>query len=230
LVVVLVVGLSVGLVNALLIEVIGLSSVIATIATLGIVSGLALMLRPTAAGVISPELAGLVQLRVGPIPTVMIVLIILLAVVDTLLRHTGFGLRIRAVGLNNVYARRLGIRTLPFRAGSYLLCSCLAAVAGMLLAAQVGTGDPTAGTSFTLLAIAAPVLGGAVLSGGHGSLIGAAIGGFILVISQALVSVLGLSSGASYLFAGGLTLLALVSSAETLGRVRRMLRVRQSVA
>jgi ribose transport system ATP-binding protein len=230
LVVVLVVGLSVGLVNALLVEVIGLSSVIATIATLGIVSGLALMLRPTAAGVISPELAGLVQLRVGPIPTVMIVLIILLAVVDAVLRHTGFGLRLRAVGLNNVYARRLGIRTLPFRAGSYLLCSCLAAVAGMLLAAQVGTGDPTAGSSFTLLAIAAPVLGGAVLSGGHGSLIGAAIGGFILVISQALVSVLGLSSGASYLFAGGLTLLALVSSAESLGRVRRLLRGRQSVA
>jgi ribose transport system ATP-binding protein len=160
----------------------------------------------------------------------MIVLIVLLAVADALLRHTGFGLRLRAVGLNNVYARRLGIRTLPFRAGSYLLCSCLAAVAGMLLAAQVGIGDPNAGTSFTLLAIAAPVLGGAVLSGGYGSLIGAAIGGFILVTSQALVSVLGLSSGASYLFAGGLTLLALVSSAESLGRVRRMLRGRQSVA
>jgi ribose transport system ATP-binding protein len=230
LVVVLAVGLSVGLVNAVLVEVIGLSSVIATIATLGIVSGLALMLRPTAAGLISPELTGLVQLRVGPIPTVMIVLIVLLAVADALLRHTGFGLRLRAVGLNNVYARRLGIRTLPFRAGSYLLCSCLAAVAGMLLAAQVGIGDPNAGTSFTLLAIAAPVLGGAVLSGGYGSLIGAAIGGFILVTSQALVSVLGLSSGASYLFAGGLTLLALVSSAESLGRVRRMLRGRQSVA
>jgi ribose transport system ATP-binding protein len=230
LVVVLAVGLSVGLVNAVLVEVIGLSAVIATIATLGIVSGIALMLRPTAAGLISPELAGLVQLRVGPIPTVMIGLIVVLIVVDALLRHTGFGLRLRAVGLNSVYARRLGIRTLPFRAGSYVVCSCLAALAGVLLAAQVGIGDPNAGTSFTLLAIAAPVLGGAVLSGGHGSLIGAAIGAFILVISQALVSVLGLSSGASYLFAGGLTLLALVSSTESLGRVRRMLRSRSSAA
>lgn len=230
LVVVLAVGLSVGLVNAILVEVVGLSAVIATIATLGIVSGIALMFRPTAAGLISPELAGLVQYRVGPIPTVMIVLIVLLAVVDVLLRHTGFGLKLRAVGLNNVYARRLGIRTLPFRAGSYLVCSCVAAVAGMLLAAEVGIGDPNAGTSFTLLAIAAPVLGGAVLSGGHGSLIGAAIGAFILVSSQALVSVLGLSSGASFLFAGGLTLLALASSAESLARVRRMLRGRRSVA
>ena len=99
---------------------------------------------------------------------------------------------------------------MPFRAGSYLVCSCMAALAGMLLAAQVGIGDPNAGNSFTLLAIAAPVLGGAALSGGHGSLVGAAIGAFILVVSQALVSVLGLSDGASYLFAGGLTLLALL--------------------
>jgi ribose transport system ATP-binding protein len=229
-VVVLVVGLSVGLVNAILVEAIGLSAVIATIATLGIVSGIALMLRPTAGGLISFELAALIQRRVGPVPTLMIGLIVFLVLVDAVLRHTGFGLRLRAVGLNNMYANRLGIRTMPFRAGSYVVCSCMAALAGMLLAAQVGIGDPNAGNSFTLLAIAAPVLGGAALSGGHGSLVGAAIGAFILVISQALVSVLGLSDGASYLFAGGLTLLALVSSAESLNRVRRMLRSRASAA
>ena len=229
-VVVLAVGLSVGLVNALLVEAIGLSAVIATIATLGIVSGFALLLRPTAGGLISMELAGLVQRRVGPIPMAMIALIVLLVVVDALLRRTGFGLRLRAVGLNNTYAHRLGIRTLPLRTASYLVCSCMAALAGMLLAAQVGIGDPNAGNSFTLLAIAAPVLGGAALSGGHGSLVGAAIGAFILVISQALVSVLGLSDGASYLFAGGLTLLALVSSAESLDRVRRLARRRASAA
>lgn len=229
-VVVLAVGLPVGIVNAVLVEAIGLSSVIATIATLGIVSGAALMLRPTADGLISFELATLMQRRIGPIPTSMIALILILVLVDALLRHTGFGLRLRAVGLNTTYARRLGIRTMPFRTASYVVCSCAAAVAGLLLAAQVGIGDPNAGNSFTLLAIAAPVLGGAVLSGGHGSLVGAAIGAFILVISQALVSVLALSDGASYLFAGGLTLLALVSSAESLARARRLMRSRLSVA
>lgn len=220
--VVLAVGLGVGILNAVLVEVIGLSAVIATIATLGIVSGVSLMLRPTAGGVVSPDLATLIEHRVGPVPLSLMALLVVLVLVDVVLRRSGFGLRLRAVGLHTVYARRLGIRIMPLRAGSYVVCACLASLAGVLLAAQVGIGDPSAGNSFTLLAIAAPVLGGAALSGGQGTLVGAAIGGLILVISQALVSVLGLSDGASYLFAGGLTLLALVSSAESLDRVRRM--------
>ena len=101
---------------------------------------------------------------------------------------------------------------------------------GILLAAQVGIGDPNAGNSFTLLAIAAPVLGGAALSGGHGSLVGAAIGAGILVLSQSLVTVLALSDGTSYVFAGVLTLLALLSSGESLARLRRLFRVRAAAS
>jgi len=222
--VVLACGLAVGAVNALLVERIGLSAVIATIASLGLASGAALLLRPTAAGLISPELNLLASRRLGAIPMSLIALVALLAVADIVLRRTGFGLRLRAVGLNGVFAQRLGIPTRRVRTACYLGCSCLAALAGVLLAAQVGIGDPNAGSSFTLLAIAAPVLGGAALSGGHGSLVGAAAGAFILVISQSLVSVLGLSDGSSYLFAGGLTLIALMSSAESLERVRRLAR------
>ena len=97
-------------------------------------------------------------------------------------------------------------------------------MAGVILAAQVGIGDPNAGNSFTLLAIAAPVLGGAALSGGHGSLVGAAIGASILVLSQSLVAVLALDDGTSFVFAGALTLLALLSSGESLARLRRLVR------
>jgi ABC-type sugar transport system ATPase subunit/ribose/xylose/arabinose/galactoside ABC-type transport system permease subunit len=230
LMVALVVGGAVGLVNALLVERIGLSPVIATIATLGIASGVALMLRPTAAGVISPELMKMMMSRLGPVPYSLIVLVAVLVVIDGFLRRTGFGLRVRAVGLNGVFARRLGIPTTTVRACCYLVCSILAGVAGMILAAQVGIGDPNAGNSFTLLAIAAPVLGGAALSGGHGSLVGATIGAFILVVAQSLVSVLGLTDGASYIFTGGLTLLALVSSADSLRRLRRILSARKELA
>jgi ribose transport system ATP-binding protein len=227
LLVILVVGVAVGLVNALLVERIGLSAVIATIATLGMASGVALMLRPTAAGMVSPELMRLMQERLGPVPYSLIVLVLLLAAADSLLRRTGFGLRVRAVGLHGVFAQRLGIRAARVRATCYVLCAVLAAMAGIILAAQVGIGDPNAGNSYTLLAIAAPVLGGAVLSGGHGSLVGATIGAFILAVSQSLVSVLGLTDGASYLFTGGLTLLALVSSADSLRRLQRLLHVRK---
>lgn len=227
LVVVACLGAGVGLVNAFLVEGVKLSPVIATIATLGIVSGIALIMRPTAAGLISPEL-GMMMMneRLGPMPVALVVLLALLVVADFVFRHTGIGLRLRAVGLNGLFATRLGIRTRRVRTACYVTCAALAGVAGVLLAAQVGIGDPNAGNSFTLLAIAAPILGGAALAGGHGSLVGAAIGAGVLVISQSLVTVLGLSDGIGFIFVGGLTLLALLSSADSLVRLRRLLRFR----
>ncbi|GCD90017.1 ATP-binding cassette domain-containing protein [Nocardioides sp. LS1] len=220
-------GVVVGGLNAFFVERIKLSPVIATIATLGMVSGVAYMMRPTAAGLISPELG--VQLmfkKVGPVPVALIAVLVLLVLADVVFRRTGAGLRIRAVGLNGAFATRLGIPANRVRALCYVVCAAIAGAAGVLLAAQVGIGDPNAGNSFTLLAIAAPVLGGAALSGGHGSLVGAAIGASILVLSQSLVTVLGMSDGTSYVFAGALTLLALLSSGESLARVRRLARFR----
>ena len=217
-------AVAVGGVNAVLIEKIGLPAVIATIAMLGVAGGMALVLRPTAGGLVSPSLTSLAQNRVGPVPISLIVLVIVLAVVDISFRRTGFGLRVRAVGLNGVFAQRLGIATGRVRAASYVICSALAALAGVVLAAQIGVGDPSAGNSFTLLAIAAPVLGGAALSGGRGTLVGAAMGSLILVISQSLVTVLGMSDGTSYVFTGALTLLALLSSTDSLQLVARYVR------
>jgi ribose transport system ATP-binding protein len=223
LVVSVVLGLTVGGVNALLVEKVGISPVIATIATLGVVSGIAFMMRPTAEGLISFSLAEQLMLKkLGPIPVSLIVLLALLALADTWFRRTGAGLRLRAVGLNGLYANRLGIPAARMRALCYVLCAAFAGVAGVILAAQIGIGDPNAGNSYTLLAIAAPVLGGAALSGGHGSLVGAAIGASILVLSQSLVAVLALSDGTSFVFAGVLTLLALLSSGESIARVRRL--------
>lgn len=220
-------GITVGGVNALLVEKVGITPVIATIATLGVVSGIALIMRPTADGLISFALAEQLMLaKVGPIPVSLIVLLALLVLADVWFRCTGAGLRLRAVGLNGPFATRLGIAAGRLRATCYILCAAVAGVAGVILAAQIGIGDPNAGNSFTLLAIAAPVLGGAALSGGHGSLVGAAIGASILVLSQSLVTVLALDDGTSFVFAGVLTLLALLSSGESIARVRRIVRSR----
>ncbi|HET9422920.1 MAG TPA: ATP-binding cassette domain-containing protein [Nocardioides sp.] len=218
-------GVTVGGVNALLVERVGISPVIATIATLGVVSGIAYIMRPTADGLISPALAEELMLRkYGPIPVALIVLLAAMVLADIWFRRTGAGLRLRAVGLNGLYAARLGIAAAVRRTLCYVICAGLAGVAGVILAAQVGIGDPNAGNSFTLLAIAAPVLGGAALSGGHGSLVGAAVGASILVLSQSLVAVLALDDGTSFVFAGALTLLALLSSGESLARLRRLVR------
>jgi ribose/xylose/arabinose/galactoside ABC-type transport system permease subunit/ABC-type multidrug transport system ATPase subunit len=208
-------GVAVGLVNAWLVERRGLSPVIATIATLSLAGGVALVLRPTAAGSVSPSLAAALTRQVGVFPAPLLVLVALIIAGDVALRRTGLGLRIRAVGLNGTFAYRLGTNTVAVRSVAYLACGLLAAVAGVLLAAQVGVGDASTGSGYTLLAIAAPVLGGASLLGGRGMLVGTALGALLLALAQSLVPALGVSDATSYLFTGGLTLIGLAVYSRT---------------
>jgi ribose transport system ATP-binding protein len=222
-------GLAVGLVNAWLVERRGLSPVIATIATLSLAGGVALVLRPTAAGSVSLALSGALTQKIGVIPAPLLVIAAIVIAGDVALRRSGLGLRIRAVGLNGTFAYRLGISTVAVRSVAYLLCGLLAAVAGVLLAAQVGVGDASTGSGYTLLAIAAPVLGGASLLGGRGLLIGTALGALLLALAQSLVPALGVSDATSYLFTGGLTLIGLAVYSRT-GRTRHSFPGAQRVA
>ncbi len=205
-----VLGLVVGAVNATVIERLRISPVITTIATLGILQGVGLLLRPQAAGTISLDLTNALTKQAGAFPIALLVLTAAFVVADVTLRSSGRGLRLRAVGLNPLFAYRLGENAPRLRQLSYLGCAVLAALAGVLLAAQVGVGDSTVGNQFTLLAIAAPILGGASLQGGRGTFVGCLLGAVLLAMAETLPTVLSLSDGASFLLTGALTLLALL--------------------
>ena len=205
------VGLAVGLTNALLIEGAKVSPVIATIATLGASSGLALMLRPTAGGLISDKLGRIFKGGPGFLPWPLIVILVAVVLGDAILWRSGTGLMMRAVGLNPVSSQRLGLPTRRLRVASYLACGMLAAIAGITVAAQVSIGDATVGGNYTLLAIAAPVLGGASLLGGRGSFLGCLIGAIVLALTQTLPQILGISDAMGFLFTGLLTLGALMA-------------------
>lgn len=204
-------GLLVGAVNAWLVEKMKLSAVIATIATLGIVGGIALALRPTPGGRIGFEMMSMLTASLGILPVPLLTIIILAIAGDILLRRTGLGMRVRAVGMNGLYAQRLGIRASMVRAGAYILCGLLAALAGIFLAGQVGIGDATVGNTYTLLAIAAPVIGGASLLGGRGTLVGVLLGSILLGLAMTLSVVLRISQGANLVFIGVVTLIAMAS-------------------
>jgi ribose transport system ATP-binding protein len=204
------IGIAVGAVNAFIVEKLRIPAVIATIATLGILQGLGLTLRPTPGGTINAAVTSALTTSVGPVPVPLIVVVAVFVLCDFLLRSTGRGLRLRAVGLDAVLAFRLGQNTPRQRQLAYVGCAVLASVAGILLAAQVGVGDSTVGNQFTLLAVAAPILGGASLLGGRGSFVGCLVGALLLALSEALPSVLNLSNGLSYVLAGALTLVAIL--------------------
>jgi ribose transport system ATP-binding protein len=223
-------GIVIGIVNSVIVERIRISPVIATIATLGILQGIGLLLRPKAAGAISLDVSSALTKQVGPFPVPLLVVAGMFVLADLALSRTGRGLRMRAVGLSPVSAYRLGENAPRQRQLAYVACAVLAAIAGVMLAAQVGVGDSTVGSTYTLLAVAAPILGGASLLGGRGSFIGCLVGSVLLATSLALPTVLSLSDGTSFLLTGGLTLLALLiytrSAWVVIGRSARLLRVR----
>jgi ribose transport system ATP-binding protein len=214
--------LVVGVFNVLLTYVLGLSSIIATLATYSMLVGAALWLRPTPDGSISQSFADVMLKSVGFMPVGFIVVAVLAVAADLWLYRTGTGLLVRAVGLDEGSAARLGARVARTLVGALLISSLIAALASLFVSSQVLVGDPNVGLGYTLTSIAAAVLGGASLTGGRGSYVGALIGAVFLTEITVIVPFLGWNTSLSQMLLGGLTLLALVlyQLPRLLGRVR----------
>jgi ribose transport system permease protein len=85
-----------------------------------------------------------------------------------------------SVGSNEEASRLSGVNVFQTRLFAYGACSLLAGLAGILYAGYGGQGDPSSGVMFELNAISAAVIGGAVLTGGRGSVIGTVLGAMLL--------------------------------------------------
>jgi cytosine/adenosine deaminase-related metal-dependent hydrolase/ribose/xylose/arabinose/galactoside ABC-type transport system permease subunit len=203
-------GLVVGLTNAGLVHGVKMPSIIATLATLSIVDGIALMLRPTASGLINFDAVSRLTTSVGFVPVAFIVLVVLAVTWDIWLHWTTPGLLLRAVGNDLTSARRLGAATTRIRVRALILSGIMAAFASFFLAAQVQVGDPRAGSGFALTSIAAAVLGGTSIAGGRGSFVGAVTASLFLSLIVNVLPLLGLSSSFGLISIGVLTVIALV--------------------
>lgn len=178
-------GILVGLFNALLVRWVKLPSIIATLATLSILEGVALILRPVASGTINQAGLALLRTKAGWVPVAFIVALLVAILWDIWLRRSAGGLRVRATGNDVRAGRRLGIRTKWVQVRALMLSGFMAALASFFLAVQVGVGDARAGSSFALTSIAAAALGGTSLAGGVGHFTGAlAVSLFLALISN----------------------------------------------
>ena len=99
-----------------------------------------------------------------------------------------FGRHVYAIGGNERAARLAGIRVARVKLVTYIFSAVCAALAGLIIAAQLEAAHPATGESFELNAIAAVVLGGTSLMGGRGSVTGSLIGAFVIgVLADGLV-------------------------------------------
>jgi ribose transport system permease protein/ribose transport system ATP-binding protein len=185
-------GAAVGALNAGLIRLVRLPPVVATLVTYILLQGVSLLLRPQPGGYIDGSVTGLLQRAFGAIPAALVVVALAAVAAELYSRRTRGGIQLRAVGSDEIRARRLGVPVGRTVLRAHIICSLCGVCAGVVLSSVVGVGDPTLGTNYTLTAIAAVVLGGASVFGGRGSYIGALLGALLLQEITSATTFLGL--------------------------------------
>lgn len=188
--VVLAIGLGglIGLTNGALVTLIGINPLVATLGTMSIARGVALVMTEGFSISSLPREFGFVGSAswLG-LPLLMWITFGLVAVFDLALRHTRFFRQIYFIGANERAAHLSGIHVIRVRVVLYILTGMLAALAGVLLASRLMSGTPTAGNALELQVLAAAVIGGASLRGGEGTILGAFLGVvFVALINNAM--------------------------------------------
>ena len=176
-------GLLLGLVNGLLITKARIQPFIVTLATMIAARGLALGVTGENSVRVDRGAEALLWLGrgdVGGIPAPVLLLALAYLVGWVALRYTRFGRYVYAAGDHQDAARLLGLEVDRVLIATYALSGLLAGMAGIVLAARLGAGQPVAGTGIELDAIAAVVVGGTLLSGGQGG-VGSTLVGVLLL-------------------------------------------------
>jgi len=171
------VGVMCGCVNGLLITRANLPPFIATLGTLGIFRGVALIVtegRPIYG--LPASFNDLFAGQVGPIPIPVIIAAIVAVIFGVVLTRTVVGEYTIAIGGNEETARLSGINVRFYKLVVYAICGGLAGLAGVVLTARMGSAEPIAATGSELDAIAATVMGGTSLVGGEGTIVGTIVG------------------------------------------------------
>jgi ribose/xylose/arabinose/galactoside ABC-type transport system permease subunit len=178
-------GAVVGLANGLIIAQLGVNPFITTLGTMVLVRGVVFLITGGAPVGDEGLPAAFVAFGSGRwlgIHYLVWVSVALLVVLSWVLHMPPFGRRVFATGGGREAAYLSGIAVGRVTAATYVWCGALAGVAGVMLAARLQSGQPTAGEFYELTAIAAVVLGGAALQGGEGTLYKSVIGVFIMVV------------------------------------------------
>jgi D-xylose transport system permease protein len=153
------------------------------------------------------------------VPIVIPIIVILALLLGAVLSKTAFGRHIYGVGGNAEATRRAGIPVARIRIYAFMICSVMAAIAGIFAASRATSVDPNAGGSNTLLyAVGAAVIGGTSLFGGRGRIIDALIGGAVIAVIDNGMGLLGYSAGIKYVVTGGV--LAAAAAVDALSRRR----------
>ena len=174
-------GAGAGMVNGLLVTKVNMPSFIATLASLSILSGLTLYLTKGNPVSISSDAFRLIGTgRIVGVPAPIWIMLVCAVVFGILLARSRFGRQVYATGDNFEAAHLSGMPVDRVKVAAFVISGVLAGIAGFILAARLGTAQPSAGKGLELTAIAAVIIGGTSLLGGRGAVVGTVIGALLL--------------------------------------------------
>lgn len=181
-------GLIIGALNGYLIAYVGINPMIQTLAMMGIVRGLALLVSGSGIQNLPYWFNAIGQSKLLGIQMPVWYLVIVVCLFTFLLRRSVFFRRYYYIGANERAADLSGIRVQKMKLYSFVIMAGLASVAGILLSSRLGAALPTMGRGLELKVITAAILGGASLSGGSGKIPGALLGAmFMGIVSNIMV-------------------------------------------
>lgn len=192
----LIIGGFIGSLNGFMVAKMKLPPFIATLGAQMALRGLAMAITDAKPVYIQqvPDFKMLAQYRLfDVIPLPVIYMLVLGVLAAFILRKTVIGRNVYAVGSNEEAARLSGINITKIRLFAYIISGVMAAVAGIIMTSRVNSGQPSIAVGYEANAVAASVIGGASMRGGHGTVSGAILGAFVLGVLMNGLNLLNIS-------------------------------------
>ena len=213
-------GTLIGVLNGFIIAKIGINPFITTLGMMSIVRGFLLVVTQARNIAGLPDSFNIIgQGNILGIQFPIIIALVLIIIGDLLLRKSRFFRQNYYIGGNEKAAVLSGISVTNMKIFNYGLTGFLAALAGLIMTARLGTASVTAGTGLELKVISAVIIGGASLQGGEGTVIGAFLGSLLMSIIVSSLTLLGVDIYWNTLVIGATLLIAVMI--DTLSKKRK---------
>ncbi len=210
-------GTAIGLINGIFCVKVGIPSFLVTLATFIAVAGLVSILTEyKSVLLLNNQIVNIFYTKWGILNASVFWMIGIAIISGIILRRLQFGRWVYATGGNERAARLMGIPTQRIKLSLFVICGFLASIAGIIAACRSLSARPGVGGSYLMPAIAAPILGGALLTGGRGTVLGTFLGCALLTVIINGVNIMGFQPAYRDLFMG-----AILIGALSLGRVRK---------
>lgn len=227
------IGMTVGFISGILIVKLDMNAFIATLSTQFFARGLTHVLSESKNVTVDKTNEAFTFIGSGKIfgvvPVQVIIFLVVMLVMGFILTYTSYGRCIYAIGGNKEAAKMMGARVDKNTVIAYIISGGLAALAGIVLCARLGSGQPTSGIGYETDAIAAVVMGGTLLTGGWGTMRGTFMGIITLSVINNILNLEGnLSSWWQDVILGTLVLIIII--AQSSPRRSRAIKQNKAVA